>query len=261
MFLENNNYAVKYILNLINNGSINLQEPLQIIYKIINDEQVVIYEMLNKEKFGQSKLGQIEETLDEKKRLEWGKQDTNVLLEKYEIYMKMVGPMKMFKNKKVMWEKITQDIENNMGRKYTSIQVENRFKTLIKRKKDAIEHNKRSGNERVDIPYEEQLEKIASLDDSIKPEILMSINSTKILKSQNESNYSQPDTSSNTVKMASEKKTVKSSLKENIKKIKENEKKSIRETLRELHQLKEENKERRHKEKLQLIKELFKKDM
>ncbi|KYN14652.1 hypothetical protein ALC57_13138 [Trachymyrmex cornetzi] len=67
--------------------------------------------------------------------------------------MKMVGPMKKFKNKKVMWEKIATDIEDNIGRKYTFVQIENRFKTLLKRKKDAIEHNKRSGNERTDVPY------------------------------------------------------------------------------------------------------------
>lgn len=69
--------------------------------------------------------------------------------------------------------KISQDIEDNISRKYTSIQVENRFKRLLERKKEAVKHNKRSGNhERIDVPYEEHLEKIPSLDDSIKPEIL-----------------------------------------------------------------------------------------
>lgn len=103
----------------------------------------------------------------------------------------MVGPMKKFKTKKGMWEKIAQDIKDNLNWKYTSVQVENRFKTLLKRKKDAIQHNKRSGNDRTDVPYEEQLEKIAALDDSIQPEILMSINKTRILKDQNK-NDGQP---------------------------------------------------------------------
>lgn len=107
-------------------------------------------------------------------------------------------------------------------------QVENCFKTLLKRKKDAIEHNKRSSNEREDVPYEQQLEKIASLNNSIKPKILMSINNTKILKNENESSIFQSASSSKAMKMIPEKKTVILFLKENIeRKAKENKKESI----------------------------------
>ncbi|XP_024876578.1 uncharacterized protein LOC112468781 [Temnothorax curvispinosus] len=261
---EDDKYAVKYLINLIENEFINLQDPLQIIYKIVNNEQIVIYEADKEESCQlQSELEQAAEedgTRGAKKRSEWGKQDTEILLEKYEIYVKLVGPMKKFKNKKVMWEKIAQDIEDTIGRKYTSIQVENRFKTLLKRKKDAIQHNKRSGNDRVDVPYEDQLEKIASLDDSIKQEMLMSINNTRILKN-NESSSDQSTSSSSAVKMIPEKKTVHFLKRKIEKETKENKKKSVQETLLEIHQLKEESKEKRHKEKLALIEKLFKKDM
>lgn len=277
IFLEDNIYAANYIMNLINNESLILEEPLQIIYKIINNEKFIIYKADDEEsnqlqsELEQKQMEEDMETISEKKRLEWGEQDTQILLDKYEIYMKLVGPMKKFKNKKTMWEKISEDIESNMGRKYTSIQVENRFKTLLKRKKDAVEHNKRSGNDRIDVPYEDQLEKIASQDDSIKPEILMSMNNTRILKNKNnllvtehthnasemKSNF-QPVGSSKVMKIIPE---TKNPSNRNIEKeSKENKKKSIQETLLELHKLKEESKERRHNEKLQLIRDLFKKD-
>lgn len=147
--------------------------------------------------------------------------------------MNMVGPMKKFKTKKEMWEKIAQDIKDNLNQKYTNVQVENRFKTLLKRKKDAIQHNKRSGNDGTDVPYEEQLEKIAALDGSIKLEILMSINKTKILKDQNK-NDGQPVCSKSVNVMPKEK--AERSLKKTVQKeAKENKKKSIQEILLELH--------------------------
>ena len=43
LFLEDNKYAAQYIINLINNGSINIQDPLELIYKIFNDDKIVIH--------------------------------------------------------------------------------------------------------------------------------------------------------------------------------------------------------------------------
>lgn len=51
-----------------------------------------------------------------------------------------------------------------------SVQVENRYKTCLKRKKNAVEHNARSGNSRTEVPFEEELSKIAANDNSIEPE-------------------------------------------------------------------------------------------
>lgn len=53
LFLEDNKYAAEYIINLINNGSINIQDPLEIIYQILNDDKIVIYEA-DKNKSGTS---------------------------------------------------------------------------------------------------------------------------------------------------------------------------------------------------------------
>lgn len=79
--------------------------------------------------------------------------------------------MKKFKRKKNLWEQIAADIEKVFQCKRSPIQCENRYKTVLKRKKKAVDNNHTSGCERQDVPYEEQLTKIAAVDDSIEPEV------------------------------------------------------------------------------------------
>lgn len=76
----------------------------------------------------------LEETLAEEST-EWGEEMTRMLLDKYQEYMAEVGPMKTFKTKKKMWECISTAINQTFNVKKNPQQVENRFKTILKRKK------------------------------------------------------------------------------------------------------------------------------
>lgn len=102
---------------------------------------------------------------------EWSEGETKLLLDKYGQYMVMIGPMKQFKTKKTMWEKIAMDLKNILGVFKTSLQCENRYKTIMKRKKKAIDNNKSTGRSKMTVPYENELSGIVGLDDSIEPEV------------------------------------------------------------------------------------------
>lgn len=167
-------------------------------------------------------------------KFEWGDSETKLLLDLYHEYLPQVGPLKKFRNKKTMWQKISDEIKLHMNLVRTSGQCETRYKTIIKRKVNAIGNNRTSGEVRVEVPFATEIEKIQSIDDSIQPEFLISANKEELLK----------NISSNpTVKI-------------NKRKSSTNEKEMVK-FLKELHDEKEQNKERRHQEKLQLIKELF----
>jgi len=47
--------------------------------------------------------------------------------------MEQIGPMKIFINKKAMWVKIKLDIKDQFGYFFTELQIENRYKTVLKR--------------------------------------------------------------------------------------------------------------------------------
>lgn len=163
--------------------------------------------------------------------IKWTSEETNLLLDKYENYMIQVGPQKKFKTKKKMWEKIASDVNNIFKKDYTPVQVENRYKTILKRKKEAVENNSHTGESREEVPFEAELSKIAALDDSIQPEVLQSGNNVRVLKTPTNAQ----------------------------KKAKRSKNKSIEETLEEIFKRKEENKERRHREKMALFEKFFNK--
>lgn len=117
----------------------------------------------------------------EKQGLVWGEGETKFLLVQYESYVTQVGPRKRFKTKKNMWQEIASDINKKYLINVSCIQVENRYKTLMKRKKMAVDNNK-SGSTRMDIPFEEEIAKITMHDDSIEPEVVRSAGCTKVLK-------------------------------------------------------------------------------
>ncbi|KAH7953557.1 hypothetical protein HPB49_010080 [Dermacentor silvarum] len=83
-----------------------------------------------------------------------------------------VGPMKKFRNKKEMFGRIAENLNKTMGITRTGEQCCSRFKTVIRRKTSATTQNKKSGNSPSDVPYDEELAKIAALDDSVEPEEL-----------------------------------------------------------------------------------------
>ncbi|RLU21200.1 hypothetical protein DMN91_005573, partial [Ooceraea biroi] len=63
---------------------------------------------------------------------EWSDETTRFILDKYADYLELVGPMKKFKNKKVMWMQIAKDMETVLGIQKTYIQCENRYKTVLR---------------------------------------------------------------------------------------------------------------------------------
>nr|CAH7751142.1 unnamed protein product [Callosobruchus chinensis] len=88
----------------------------------------------------------------ETSRIEWG-EETKLLLDLYHQYLPQIGPMKKFKNKKKVWERISMEIEKNLGILRTPVQCESRFKTIMKRKSLVISENKKSGNARMSLQF------------------------------------------------------------------------------------------------------------
>lgn len=179
----------------------------------------------------------------EKKDDEWTDEQTVFILDKYYECLPEVGPMKQFRLKKDMWVKIAAEVNTQYSTNRTGTQIENRYKTIMKRKKNAVDNNRTSGMKRIKIAYEQEINKISSIDDSIEPEIL-----------QDQSNISKKvvGTSKTEIKRM---KSGKDTFLEYFKKFNED-RKLERE---KYHKEKEENKNKRHKEKLELLKEFFNK--
>lgn len=163
--------------------------------------------------------------------VEWTHGETKFLLDLYETFASKVGPQKQFKNKKSMWNKIAETVNKTCKINRTGLQVENRYK----RKKDAIVHNSKTERSPVEVPYEEELNKIAAMDDSVEPEVFATAKAIKIMK----------PTAKQTVK-----RQAKNFLKDTLSNI-----------LKEINNEREENRERRHREKLELLRELFGKNL
>ncbi|KAH7953950.1 hypothetical protein HPB49_014537 [Dermacentor silvarum] len=71
-----------------------------------------------------------------------------------------------------MFGRIAETLNKTMGITRTGEQCCSRSKTVIRRKTSATTQNKKSGNSPSDVPYDEELAKIAALDDSVEPEEL-----------------------------------------------------------------------------------------
>ena len=167
-------------------------------------------------------------------------------MDKYAEYLPQIGPLKKFKNKKLMWAEISNDLKENCNNSKTALQIENRYKTVLNRKKKAVENNNKSGSSREEVPFEKELSQMSKLDDSIEPEVLRSANSVKYPK-QPLRDINKLSTSSDTIEAIGYTPPKKKS-------------KSLEDRKIELFELKMEAKERRHKEKLNLLRELFSKD-
>lgn len=176
------------------------------------------------------------------------------MLDLYEQYLPLVGPLKKFKTKKVMWNKIAEVLNNTYNTTRTGIQVENRYKTVLKRKKTAVDNNNTSGATRLVIPFENELNKIASMDDSIEPEVTGTARGINIRKTNvlSQEFMNKPSTSSSLPSTPLDKS---SNILANPRKVK-----TIQETLLEIHDKKEESKERRHREKMDLLRKLLSKN-
>jgi len=52
--------------------------------------------------------------------------------------MSDIGPLKKFKTKKLMWAQISKDMMTMLNLSKTPLQIENRYKTVLKRKKKQL---------------------------------------------------------------------------------------------------------------------------
>lgn len=175
----------------------------------------------------------------------WTDSATSFILDKYETYLFDIGPMKKFKTKKLMWSQISADMMKMLNISKTPLQIENRYKTVLKRKKKAVENNSKSGSSREEIPFEKELRKIACVDDSIEPEILRSARSVKYPK------LNVPEIPEEICNTSLAKHTIDGSPKA------KKSKRSNEDIRMELFEKREAAKEKRHQEKLNLIRELF----
>ncbi|KYN13306.1 hypothetical protein ALC57_14507 [Trachymyrmex cornetzi] len=130
-----------------------------------------------------------------------------------------------------MWIQITKDIETKMIFTRNAVQCENRYKTILKRKVLSVKNNQPSGAKQIKVDFEEALNKIKAIGDSLEPEILQGPG--RIVEK------SAASTSSNS-QAQKKKKTM-----------------SISETLLEIQKNKEEKRERRHQEKLDLLRTII----
>jgi len=118
----------------------------------------------------------------------------------------------------------------------TSIQCENRYKTVLRRKRICEKNNSASNSKRIKVNFENEIKQIAAKDDSVEPEVLQS--SSNIIVNVKNTKLSRV---SNTKK---EKKT----------------KRDILETLLEINKEREIKKQERHEEKMKLLKSFLEKE-
>lgn len=195
----------------------------------------------------------------EKNDATWQENETKLLLDKYEHFLPLVGPLKKFKTKKNMWVKISQDLEEILGVKRTSVQCENRFKTLMKRKKNADKKNRETGESPQQSDYDAEIDKITSLDDSLEPEVKLGVGHAEFKRKSNSESpsvtISIPSTSKGVKGAYSSESDSSTSLDSNPKA--KRRKKTIQETLWDIHKDKEEQRNRRHQDKLNILNKLF----
>ncbi|KAK9892919.1 hypothetical protein WA026_022785 [Henosepilachna vigintioctopunctata] len=147
--VDDNEFALDYLNTLIESEEISLNEELEEIYRINPNSRD-----------SEDKIFPIQYTNIVENKV-WCNPETRLLLEKYEIYIKEVGQSKLYRNKKCMWEQIANDINKKFKMKKTAVQVENRFKTLLRRKEYDAKYRKTGKEE--DNNFKEKL-RILSLE-------------------------------------------------------------------------------------------------
>ncbi|KAH7984868.1 hypothetical protein HPB49_025669 [Dermacentor silvarum] len=71
-----------------------------------------------------------------------------------------------------MFEKIAAELRQRIGATKSREQCCTRYKTVLKRKKVAAVENNISGNSPTEVPYEDELDNIMWLEDSLEPEVV-----------------------------------------------------------------------------------------
>jgi len=164
----------------------------------------------------------------------WTNNESKELLHLYYKNIRQIGPFSTFKNKKCMWEFISNKISKKFGNLRSPLQCEYRCKNLLRKRNAARKNNKRSGNEKCDIDFEDEFELISSIDDSIESDICFGIGQHTIKKRKIDASGCEEEIETKNQKSP-----------------------NIFAVLREINNEKEKQKERRHKEKIQVFRELF----
>lgn len=168
-------------------------------------------------------------------RILWTNNESKELLQLYYENIGQIGPFTTFKNKKCMWEFISNEISKKYGTFRSPLQCEYRYKNMLKRRNTAKKNNKRSGSEKCDIDFEEEFELINSIDDSMEPDVCFGIGQHTIKKRKIDALSSEEE--------EIERKVQKSP--------------NVLAVIRDIQNEKEKEKERRHKEKIEVLRELF----
>lgn len=154
--------------------------------------------------------------------------------------------MKKFKNQKEMWESISKEISSNFDIVVTGDQCNNRFKRIKRTATEALDHNRKSGNNPRVVHFDDQLQKIKSLDDSFMPKVRFGIGISEVSEEstnkEKENDFDDEDDDARYKKRRTQKKSSKQSMADVIK---------------ETMELKERNKMKRHEDKMQLWKKYF----
>lgn len=93
----------------------------------------------------------------------------------YGRYKQEVGPFKKFKNLKKVYESIAEELKSILGCSKTAQQCEARARTVLRRKKNAIDNNRTSGATRRPVPCEQELEEMRMADDSLQPQVIWNV--------------------------------------------------------------------------------------
>lgn len=105
----------------------------------------------------------------------WDKGETRLLLTLYSQYHNEVGPLKKFRTKRAMYEKVAKEMFQILGIRRSAEQCDSCFKTIVRRKKNDLTNNRTSGMTRRKVSYEEEFAKIRAADDSIELEVLRGV--------------------------------------------------------------------------------------
>lgn len=116
---------------------------------------------------------------------EWTDGKTKLQLDYYECHLHELGPMKRFKNYNRLFLQISNDLNEAIGSTKTADQCKNHYKIILKRKRKAVCHDNQPGAARCAVPFEEEMERIRTLHDSIEPEAQRDILGAKFKESSN----------------------------------------------------------------------------
>lgn len=112
---------------------------------------------------------QFEEIISENS-FHWSDASTKLFLQLYKDYKELVAQRKI-KTKKIMWQKISEKM-TLQGYNVSTLQVENKYKSLERSYKNIKNHNNKTGRNRLSCPYEMELTEILGGKHNIEPLLL-----------------------------------------------------------------------------------------